>query len=117
MRFLKKYEIKYDKQVAPLELNTLFVFNATNSWLRRSQRKTNGSRRDNHALFENICEQLVFYGRDILQYALYRTVESFKKLSCYNLFPLGLRALVTKILLKFFSHPPVKEKASTSQYH
>ena len=46
---------RYDKQVAPMELNTLFVLNATNSWPRRSQRKTNGSRRDNHAVFENIC--------------------------------------------------------------
>ena len=34
----------WNKQVAPLELNTLIVFNATNSRLRRSRRKTNKSR-------------------------------------------------------------------------
>ena len=92
MHVLKKYEIKYDKkclnkydkQVAPPELNTLFIFNATNSWLRWSQRKTSGSRRDNHAVFFNTVHNLCFTVGGILQYVPYWTVESFKKPNCYK---------------------------------
>jgi len=55
-----------NKQVAPLELNTLIVFNATNSRLGRSRRKTNKFRSGNNAVFETICVYLEFYGRSML---------------------------------------------------
>ena len=52
-----------NKQVAPLELNIVFVFNATNSRLRRSRRETNRSRGGNNAICDQKVEELNLWCR------------------------------------------------------